>query len=208
MKYYVLDAVEINKSNLPLSHKNVVESLVSNINEGYKVPEDKRSVGFMDALNNDIDKLNKALRLYRLQHAVSIKEKPEKEVVIEDEQDNIEDETEKIEDQPIDYIPANGFYDGKIPASDIDSNKWFYDSDRVEWVGYPNNKEYSQCTPDEVVRISRYSVPDWEVYVPLEYQRTMNYQQKPKVTAPIPNVGRGRVKFTPRVGRSVGRVLQ
>jgi hypothetical protein len=218
MQYLKLDNAELNRqSRISATQKDAIKSLVSSINEGYKVPIERRSETFQVGLDDDINKLNKALRLYGVQHIVAMGEKEDEFTAEEDIKDTEEDEslgkeTQTETPQSVDYVSANGYYGGEVPLSDIDSNKWFYDPDNVQWVGYPKDKDYASCTDGEIVRVSRYSVPDWEVYVPLEYQRSKDYQAKtkPKVSVPtqVYGISRNRGKFTPRVGRSVGRILQ
>lgn len=231
MQYLKLDNAELDRqSRISSIQKNAIKSLVSSINEGYKVPVEQRSATFQSGLDNDTNKLNKALRLYGMQHVVVIGEKEDEPLVGEllSEGKDVKglraegavggdvavDGEEVLAEPPllVDYVSSVGYYDGEVPLSDIDSNKWFYDPDNVQWVGYPKDKDYTSCTDGEIVRVSRYSIPDWEVYVPIEYQRSKDYQAttKPKVpvTTHLHGISRNRGKFTPRVGRSVGRILQ
>jgi hypothetical protein len=209
VQYIKLNEGELNKQRkLSPSQKNVIKSLVSSINNGYQVALENRSGTFQADLERDINKLNQALRLYGIQHVIEIN----------GDDDEIEEErplgcsSQNSNPELVDYASVGDFYGGKVPLSDIDSNKWFYDADSVEWVGYPKDKEYNDCSPEEIVKVSRYSMPDWEIYVPLEYQRTKDYQTQKKqyipIQVPMGVKDNNKVRFTPRVGRSVGRVLQ
>jgi hypothetical protein len=216
MQYLKLDNAELNKQpKLSSTQKGAIQSLVSAINDGYKVTVEQRSETFQVGLENDINKLNRVLRLYGVQHVVVMGEK-EDEIIPEVPVEGIPKEEgvgeEVIVPELVDYTPANGYYDGKVPSNDIDSNKWFYDADNVQWVGCPKDKDYASCMDDEIVRVSRYSMPDWEIYVPLEYQKSKNYKSNNRqyipVQVPMGVKDNNKVRFTPRVGRSVGRVLQ
>lgn len=98
-----------------------------------------------------------------------------------------------------------GYYCGVAPETD--SFKWFYDPDTVQWVGFPSDKEFLDSSPEEIIYRSRYDLPDWEVYVPLDYQRPEKSKVAPihaPMQTPIGRQNGGKHRFSSRLERSVG----
>ncbi|MFA5049082.1 MAG: hypothetical protein WC516_08715 [Patescibacteria group bacterium] len=129
-------------------------------------------------------KLKKAVKLYGIDGIVR--------------EDDIPIEPQEIE--------GCGYYDGVAP--EIESLKWFYDPDNVQWVGFPSEKEYNNCSEEELVKFSRYDLPEWEVYVPLEYQRPIKESIRSipytPVQMPVGIQNRQKARFSPRISRNVG----